>query len=128
MTELVLVAGAVEMMIVDYQCIMPAVSRVASCYHTKMVSNSDRARFPGMGHHEFSPENVRSRAYDLVKIAAENFARRDPAKVFIPVNPQEVIGGMSVEAILRALGGSAGPLVQGHQGWQDSWGSRHSRL
>ncbi len=101
------------MMIVDYQCIMPAVSRVASCYHTKMVSNSDRARFPGMGHHEFSPENVRSRAYDLVKIAAENFARRDPAKVFIPVNPHEVIGGMSAEAILRALGRSAGPLVQG---------------
>ncbi len=46
MTELVLVTGAVEMMIVDYQCIMPAVSQVAACYHTKMVSTSDKAKFP----------------------------------------------------------------------------------
>ncbi|MGC8659894.1 MAG: anaerobic carbon-monoxide dehydrogenase catalytic subunit [Desulfomonilaceae bacterium] len=112
MTELVLVTGAVEMMIVDYQCIMPAVSQVASCYHTKMVSTSDKAKFPGMEHHEFSPENAHSKAQDLVRIAVENFTHRDPAKVFIPVKPQEVIGGMSVEAILGALGGSAGPLIQ----------------
>jgi carbon-monoxide dehydrogenase catalytic subunit len=112
MTELVLVTGAVEMMIVDYQCIMPAISQVAACYHTKMVSTSDKAKFPGMEHHEFTPENAHEKAQDLVRAAIENFARRNPGKVSIPVAPQEVIGGMSVEAILGALGGSADPLIE----------------
>ncbi len=112
MTELVLVTGAVEMMIVDYQCIMPAVSQVAACYHTKMVSTSDKAKFPGMEHHEFSPENAQSKAYDLVKAAIENYPRRNADKTFIPVSPQEVVSGISVEAILKALGGTAGPLIE----------------
>ena len=94
MTELVLVTGAVEMMIVDYQCIMPAVSPVAACYHTKMVSTSDKAKFPGMEHQEFSPENAHAKAYDLVKAAVENFPRRNPGKVYIPVTPQEVVSGI----------------------------------
>ena len=33
MTELILSTGAVEMMIVDYQCIMPSLGQVAACYH-----------------------------------------------------------------------------------------------
>lgn len=111
MTELVLVTGAVEMMIVDYQCIMPSVSQVATCYHTKMVSTSDKAKFPGMEHHEFSPENATQKAFEIVKAAVENFPRRNPDKVFIPVKPQEVVSGISVEAILGALGGSAQPLI-----------------
>ena len=110
-TELVLVTGAVEMMIVDYQCIMPAISDVAACYHTKMISTSDKAKFPGMEHHEFTPENAHERAGSLVKMAIDNFSNRDPKRVFIPVEPQEVICGMSVEAVLAALGGSAGPLI-----------------
>jgi len=110
-TELVLVTGAVEMMIVDYQCIMPAISDVAACYHTKMVSTSNKAKFPGMEHHEFHPENARQKAATLVKMAVENFTRRDKNKVYIPSSPQEVISGISVEAVLAALGGSAEPLI-----------------
>ncbi len=112
MTELVLVTGAVEMMIVDYQCIMPAVSDVAACYHTKMISTSDKARFPGMEHHEFSPEKAQNISHELVRMAVENFARRDPEKVLIPVKPQEAIGGISVEAVVSALGGTTDPLIQ----------------
>lgn len=111
-SELVLVTGAVEMMIVDYQCIMPAISTAAACYHTKMVSTSDKAKFPGMEHHEFHPENAREKAKDLVRMAVENFANRDKNKVYIPVKPQEVVCGMSIEAIIGALGGSAGPLIE----------------
>ncbi len=110
-TELVLVTGAVEMMIVDYQCIMPAISDVAACYHTKMISTSDKAKFPGMEHHEFTPENAYEKAETLVKMAIDNFSNRDNKRVFIPVEPQEVICGMSVEAVLGALGGTAGPLI-----------------
>jgi carbon-monoxide dehydrogenase catalytic subunit len=39
----------------------------------------------------------------------ENFANRD--KVYIPVEPQEAVGGFSVETIVGALGGTPDPLI-----------------
>ena len=108
-TELVLATGAVDMMVVDYQCIMPSLGTVAACYHTKMVSTSDKARFPGMEHQEFHPENAAVKAQALVKDAIANFDRR--GEVFIPVEPVECMGGFSVEAIVGALGGTPKPLI-----------------
>ena len=110
MTELVLSTGAVEMMLVDYQCIMPSLGQIASCYHTKMISTSDKAQFPGMEHREFHPENAQKLAYDLVKEAVENYSQR--GEVYIPVEPVNAVGGFSVEAILGALGGSPDPLIE----------------
>jgi carbon-monoxide dehydrogenase catalytic subunit len=113
MTELVLVTGAVEMMIVDYQCIMPSIGQTAACYHTKMISTSEKAKFPGMQHHEFSPENAYEKAQELVKAAVENYSRRNKNRVAIPaIQPQEVISGLSVEAVINALGGTADPLIE----------------
>ncbi|MFP4572098.1 MAG: anaerobic carbon-monoxide dehydrogenase catalytic subunit [Desulfobacterales bacterium] len=109
MTELIIATGAVEMMIVDYQCIMPALSKVAACYHTKMISTSDKARFAGMEHVEFHPDNARQKAYDVVKKAVENFANR--GSVYIPVEPLDAVGGFSVEAVIGALGGTPEPLL-----------------
>jgi carbon-monoxide dehydrogenase catalytic subunit len=110
MTELVLSTGAVEMMLVDYQCIMPSLSTVAGCYHTRMISTSDKARFPGMEHHEFQPDNAQKKATDLVKGAVQNFENRN--SVYIPVKPVDALGGFSVETIVNALGGTAEPLVE----------------
>ncbi|MFO7594784.1 MAG: carbon monoxide dehydrogenase, partial [Desulfocurvibacter africanus] len=50
MTELALITGAVELMVVDYQCIMPSLVRIAACYHTRFVSTQDKAKFPGATH------------------------------------------------------------------------------
>ena len=85
MTELILSTGAVDMMLVDYQCIMPSLGTVAACYHTKMISTSGKARFPGMEHREFHPDNARRLAEALVKEAIENFTRR--GNIYIPVEP-----------------------------------------
>lgn len=108
-TELVLATGAVEMMLVDYQCIMPSLGTVASCYHTHMISTSDKARFPGMEHREFHPDTSANTAAELVKEAIENFGNR--GEVYIPVDPVPAVGGFSVETIVEALGGSAEPLI-----------------
>jgi NADPH-dependent 2,4-dienoyl-CoA reductase/sulfur reductase-like enzyme len=35
--------GAVDMMMVDYQCIMPSLGTIAKHYHTKLISTSDKA-------------------------------------------------------------------------------------
>jgi len=109
MTELILSTGAIDMMLVDYQCIMPSLGTVAGCYHTKMISTSDKAQFPGMEHREFHPENAMQMADVLVKEAIENFTRR--GKVFIPVEAVPSVGGFSVESIVEALGGTVDPLI-----------------
>ena len=109
MTELILATGAVDMMLVDYQCIMPSLGNAGSCYHTKLISTSDKARFPGMQHREFHPHNAETLAVDLVKEAIENFSRR--GEVYIPVAPTPAMGGFSVEAIIGALGGTPTPLL-----------------
>ncbi len=110
MTELILTTGAVEMMIVDYQCIMPSLGKVAKSYHTKMISTSDKAKFPEMEHHEFHPDNAEEKAVTLVKMAIENYGNRK--EVYIPVEPQEAIGGFSIETIIGALGGTPDPLIE----------------
>jgi carbon-monoxide dehydrogenase catalytic subunit len=110
MTELILSTGAVDMMIVDYQCIMPSIGKVASCYHTKMISTSDKAQFPQMEHIEFHPYNAEKKAAEVVRTAVENFTNRKGTP-FIPVEPQAAVGGFSVETIVGALGGTPEPLI-----------------
>ncbi len=110
MTELVIATGAADMILADYQCIMPSLGNVAACYHTKMISTSDKARFPGMEHREFHPENAAELARELVREAVENFSRR--GKIYIPVEPVPAMGGFSVEAIVAALGGTPTPLLE----------------
>ncbi len=110
MTELILSTGAVDMMIVDYQCIMPSLGTAAACYHTKMISTSDKARFPHMTHYEFHPENAAEKAREVVREAIENYPRR--GEVYIPVDPVDSLGGFSVEAVVGALGGTPDPLIE----------------
>ncbi len=112
MTELALATGAVEMMIVDYQCIMPSVSTVAKHTHTRMVSTSEKAKFPGMTHREFHPQSAFGTARALVREAVENFSKRDPQKVCLPVEPVDFMTGFSVESVLGALGGKLDPLIE----------------
>jgi carbon-monoxide dehydrogenase catalytic subunit len=111
MTELVLVTGAVEMMIVDYQCIMPATPQIAGCYHTKFVTTSPKAKFAGAAHREFSPENAQALAREVVREAVENFPRRKPGALEIPGQSVTQMSGFSVEAVLGALGGTPQPLI-----------------
>jgi len=51
--ELAVATGAVEAMVVDIQCIMPALGALAGCFHTKFISTSPKAKFPGATHMEF---------------------------------------------------------------------------
>ena len=79
--ELAIITGAVEAMIVDVQCIMPALTELASCYHTKIISTSPKAKFPGATHIEFHEERAYEIAKEIVRAAVENYAARNPAPV-----------------------------------------------
>jgi carbon-monoxide dehydrogenase catalytic subunit len=111
MQELCILTGAVELMVVDYQCIMPAVTDVAKCYHTKVISTFDKAKFPGAEHVSFDPRRGLEIGKQIVRMAVENFSQRVPGRVNIPVEPVPLMTGFSIEAILGALGGTPKPLI-----------------
>jgi carbon-monoxide dehydrogenase catalytic subunit len=109
--ELAIITGAVEAMVVDVQCIFPALANLADCFHTKFISTSPKAKFPGAIHMEFHEETAYETAKGIVRVAVENYSERNAAKVNIPDEKSECMVGFSVEAILGALGGSLDPLL-----------------
>jgi carbon-monoxide dehydrogenase catalytic subunit len=111
MTELAIVTGAVEAVVVDYQCIMPSLVQISGCYHTRFITTAGKAKFTGATHFDIHPENAMQKALEIVAMAVDAYAERDPARVEIPVEPVEIMTGFSNEAILEALGGTLTPLL-----------------
>ncbi|MGB4044395.1 MAG: hypothetical protein WBK18_10965, partial [Thermacetogeniaceae bacterium] len=105
------ITGVVDAMVVDVQCIMPALTQVAKCYHTKLISTSPKARFPEMEHVPFSERTALDTARQIVKMAVDNYPRRNKDRIQVPDEEMEYMAGFSVEAILKALGGSLNPLL-----------------
>ncbi len=109
--ELAVATGAVEAMVVDIQCIMPALGALAGCFHTKFISTSPKAMFPGATHMEFHEETAIETAKAIVEAAVMNYKGRNPSKVHIPNIKTKCMVGFSVEAIVGALGGTLDPLI-----------------
>ena len=109
--ELAIMTGAVEAMVVDVQCILPSLGAVAGCFHTKLISTSPKAKFPGATHVEFHEEHGIETARQIVRMAVENYRFRKPGQVHIPEFKTECVVGFSVEAIVGALGGTLTPLI-----------------
>jgi carbon-monoxide dehydrogenase catalytic subunit len=109
--ELAIITGAVEAMVVDVQCVMPALGNLAGCYHTKFISTSPKAEFPGTVRMEFHEDKALQIAGDIVRAAVENYPNRDRARVNIPKEKSGCMVGFSAEAILGALGGTPKPLI-----------------
>jgi len=111
MQELVLLTGALDAMVVDYQCIMPSVTDVAKCFHTEVISTADKAKFTGATHISFDPHRGLEIGKQIVRRGVEAYSNRVPERVRIPDETVEMMAGFSVEAILGALGGTPEPLV-----------------
>jgi len=103
--ELAVATGAVEAMVVDLQCIMPGLTNVAKCFHTKLISTHPKAKFPGMEHIEFSEIKALEIAKEIVKKAIDNYPNRDKSKVNIPKETMDLVAGFSSENIFYYLGG-----------------------
>jgi len=103
--ELAIITGAVDLMIVDLQCVMPSLPDIASCFHTKIVSTNPRAHFPGSEYIEFKEEKGADIAKQIIKLAIENFPKRDKSRVHIPKQSEGLIGGFTTEYVFKMLGG-----------------------
>jgi carbon-monoxide dehydrogenase catalytic subunit len=104
--ELAIITGAVEMMIVDVQCVMPSLPEVSGSYHTEVISTSDIAKTIGASHVSFDEDNAYESAKVLIKRAIDNFKNRNADKVYIPDVKKPLVAGFSVNAIKQMLGGS----------------------
>jgi carbon-monoxide dehydrogenase catalytic subunit len=103
--ELAIITGAVEVMMVDVQCIMPALKEIASCYHTKLITTNPKAKFPGVTHIEFQTKNAYEIAKKIIKLSIENFANRNKERVNIPKHDMDLIAGFTKEVMYQILGG-----------------------
>jgi len=103
--ELAIITGAVEMMIVDVQCVMPSLPEVMKCFHTKLMATSEIAQTFNADHMDFDIQNGYEQACSLIRMAADNYANRDRARVRIPKESMELVAGFSNETIFQMLGG-----------------------
>lgn len=101
--ELAVLTGAVEAVIVDVQCIFPALASLSDCYHTKFITTSPKAKISGATHIEFNEEEALESAKGIVKEAILNYKNRKEEKVFIPDGKSFAKVGYSIEAILSQL-------------------------
>ena len=101
--ELAIITGAVEAMIVDVQCIFPALAKVSECYHTKFITTSPKAKISGSTYIEFNEETALNDAKKIVREAILNFKNRDKEKVHIPQLKSSTTVGFSEQAIIGQL-------------------------
>ena len=109
--ENVVLTGACEAIVVDVQCIFPALGPLSKCFHTKFITTSPICRMPDSEFIQFSAENAGDNAKAIVKMAVENFKNRNQDLVNIPNQVQKTRVGYSLEAIVKVLDGVANSQV-----------------
>ena len=103
--ENVVLTGACEAIVVDVQCIFPALGPLSKCFHTKFITTSPIAQIPDSDFIEFHAESAGENARAIVRTAIENFKNRRPELVNIPDLKTKARVGYSVEAIKKELDG-----------------------
>ena len=103
--ENVVLTGACEAIVVDVQCIFPALGPLSKCFHTKFVTTSPIARMPDSDFIEFHEDTAGENAKKIVEMAVRNFKNRKPELVNIPQLKTNATVGYSVEAIKKCLDG-----------------------
>ncbi len=101
--ELILATGAVDGMVVDIQCIWPALPQMAGCFGTAFITTDEMVHIPGARHIAFEPARADEGAAQMVRAAIEAFAKRKGRKVEIPGTRTRGLAGLSVEAIVGVL-------------------------
>ncbi|MCQ2421129.1 MAG: carbon monoxide dehydrogenase, partial [Clostridia bacterium] len=101
--ENVVLTGACEAIVVDVQCIFPALGPLSKCFHTKFITTSEIAQMPASEHIEFHEETAGETAKQIVEMAVRNFVNRKPELVNIPDLKTTATVGYSVEAIKKCL-------------------------
>ncbi|NMC12188.1 MAG: anaerobic carbon-monoxide dehydrogenase catalytic subunit [Chloroflexi bacterium] len=102
--ELAILTGAVEAMVVDVQCIMQALVKLAEKFHTKVITTSPKVKIKGAVHIEFDEHRALTIAKQILRTAIDNYKNR--GDIQIPKAVEDLIPGFSHEYINYMLGGT----------------------
>ncbi|HEX6303779.1 MAG TPA: anaerobic carbon-monoxide dehydrogenase catalytic subunit [Anaerolineales bacterium] len=102
--ELAILTGAVEAMVVDVQCIMQALVKLADNFHTQIITTSPKVRIKDALHIQFDEHKALTIAKQILKTAIDNYKNR--GETHIPQYSEDLIPGFSHEYINYMLGGS----------------------
>ncbi|MCK8823743.1 anaerobic carbon-monoxide dehydrogenase catalytic subunit [Fuchsiella alkaliacetigena] len=100
--ELAIMTGVADAMVVDIQCIMPALREITGCYHTELITTMPIVKIPGVRHIPFNDATANQDADQIVRTAIEAYKNRS-GEVNIPEHKSEIMAGFSVEAMVDAL-------------------------
>ncbi|MFN2147642.1 MAG: anaerobic carbon-monoxide dehydrogenase catalytic subunit [Anaerolineales bacterium] len=103
--ELAILTGVVDAMVVDIQCIMQGVVKLADQFHTAIITTSPKAKITGATHMQFEEERAMEIAKEIVRTACDRYTERT-GEAHIPDMSAELIPGFSHEYINYALGGT----------------------
>ena len=122
--ELAIATGALDAMIIDYQCIAPAVGWWAQCFHTRLISTQPITRIPTDMHIEFSDTHAEEAAREIIRVAIDAFKDRDISLIDIPDVKNKVVAGFSLEEIEpRLFSYCFAPLGSSEGAIRDRFGS-----
>ncbi|MFA6449444.1 MAG: anaerobic carbon-monoxide dehydrogenase catalytic subunit [bacterium] len=103
--ELAIATGAVDVIVVDVQCVMPSLPTISKCFNTAVITTSPIAKMEGATHIEFDERTAYEAAKRIIRIGIDKFKAR-PENVNIPQFSEDFIAGFSHETINYLLGGS----------------------
>ncbi len=100
--EDVIATGLIEALVVDVQCIMPSVSDLCECYHTKLITTNELGIIPNARHMPIRNEREAQKvAEKIIVLAKDNKKNRksDVEKLFKKqsTQPKKAVVGFSEE-------------------------------
>jgi carbon-monoxide dehydrogenase catalytic subunit len=100
--ELAIATGAVDVCVVDVQCIMPVLRNVCECFNTKLVTTMAISKIPGSYHFSFEDAKAKQSAEGIIRLAIETFKQRKESgrPVQVPQFKNKLMAGFSFEALL----------------------------
>ena len=99
--ELGIMTGCLDAMVVDVQCIMPAVKQMCDCYGTELITTSHISKNPGSNHLAFREETAMEDAKKVIRIAIDSYkSHRATKEIKIPAYKNKVVAGFSFESLM----------------------------
>ncbi|MHB9148649.1 MAG: anaerobic carbon-monoxide dehydrogenase catalytic subunit [Thermoleophilia bacterium] len=103
--EFALATGALDALVVDLQCVVPAIMPVAQAKGTVVVTTHDSNRLEGAVHMPVEPGMLRESARNVLRLACDAHRSRAGKPTCIPAVTAPARGGFDDDTILAAFGG-----------------------
>jgi anaerobic carbon-monoxide dehydrogenase catalytic subunit len=103
--ELAIITGSTDLMVVDVQCIFPAIVDIAEKYHTEIITTSSKAKFTGATFIDFDEGEPLETVKSIIRTAIKRFKERGDKEVYIPDDKQTLVAGFTAENTFNFLGG-----------------------